>query len=239
MKNYYIAFDSLIKERNDVLKHMVEHQTEIVNHVKTAKCYELYSSSADDLGILTPSLIRDKITSGYHKGRRLKQKPLKKGYVSYEFDNTMRPLRIRKYNKEGHLDVTFYFIDYNDALFAIPCGGNNPLYIYPTDLHKIEYREGQIWRYSTITSNSLWQELYDFAKNDYVECKNCYYVSNLVGSDKSVLEEQNSSPLQTWLAKIYMIENKVSRLLYYNFSNNKEELIYEYGKKHTDNSYHS
>lgn len=27
-----------------------------------------------------------------------------------------------------------------------------------------------------------------------------------------------------------MIENKVSRLLYYNFSNNKEELIYEYGK---------
>ena len=229
MKNYYIAFDTLIKERSDALKYMAEHQTEIVSHTQTAKCYELYSSPADDLGILTPSLIRDKITSGYHKGRKLKQKPLNKGYILYEFDNAMKPLRIRKYDKRGHLDVAFYFIDYNDALFAIPCGGNKNFYIYPTDMHKIEYREGKIWRYSTITSNSLWQEVYDFEKENCVECKNYYYVPNLIGSNKGIPLGQTGSPLQTWLAKIYIIENKVSRLLYYNISN-KEELIYEYRK---------
>lgn len=229
MENYYIAFDTLIKERNDVLKYVVEHQTEIVSHIKTTICYELYSSPADDLGILTPSLIRDKITNGYHKGRKLKKKPLNKGYISYELDNTMKPLRIRMYNKGGHLDVAFYFVDYNDALFAIPCGGNKPFYLYPIDMHKIEYRKGQIWRYSTITSNSLWQEVYDFEKENYVECKNYYYVSNLIGSNKEVPLGETGSPLQAWLAKIYMIENKVSRLLYYNISN-KEELIYEYGK---------
>lgn len=231
MKDYYIAFDSLIKEGNDVLEYMIGHQIEIINHAKKAKCYELYSSSADDLGILTPSLIRDKITSGYHKGRRLKQVPLKGGYVLYEFDNTMRPLRIRNYTKKGYLDFTFYFINYNDALFAIPCGGNRPLYIYPTDLHKIEYREGKIWKYSTIASNSVWQEVYDFEQNDYVECKNYYYVSKSVGRNKNLLKEESSFSLQTWLAKIYMNEGKILRLLYYNISNNEEELIYEYRNK--------
>lgn len=229
MGNYYIAFDTLIKERNDVLKYVVEHQTEIANHIKTTKCHELYSSSADDLGILTPSLIRDKITNGYHKGRKLKQKPLNKEYISYEFDNTMKPLRIRKYNKGDRLDVAFYFVDYNDTLFAIPCGGNKDIYIYPTGMHKIEYKESKIWRYSTINSNSLWQEVYDFEKEIYVECKNYYYVPNLIGSNKGIPLGQTGSPLQAWLAKIYMIENKVSRLLYYNISN-KEELIYEYRK---------
>ena len=54
-------------------------------------------------------------------------------------------------------------------------------------------------------------------------------MSNLIGSNKEVPLGETGSPLQAWLAKIYMIENKVSRLLYYNISN-KEELIYEYGK---------
>lgn len=140
MKDYYIAFDSLIKEGNDVLEYMIGHQIEIINHAKKAKCYELYSSSADDLGILTPSLIRDKITSGYHKGRRLKQAPLKGGYVLYEFDNTMKPLRIRNYTKKGHLDFTFYFNLYSLSgrmagqvfLYGTPCAAR-PAFIgrYP------------------------------------------------------------------------------------------------------------
>ena len=231
MDNYYTTFDSLINERDVVLNYFLEHQKGIVNHVKTAKCHELYSSAANDLGILTPSLIRDILTSGYHKGRKLKRKPLNKEYALYEYDSQMRPLRIRKYNKNGHLDVAFYFIDYNGALFVIPCGGNNPLYIYPTDLHKIEYKNGHIWRYTTITSGSLWQEIYDFVNDTYIECKNYYYVSNLVGSDKSVPWGQKGSPLQEWLAKIYITGDKVIRLLYYAISNGREELIYEYNKQ--------
>ena len=227
MRNKYTEFDILIKERKNVIQYVIEHYPEIVKHTESAKCYEMYSEQVDDLGLLTPSLIRDKINSGYHKGRKLKQKPTKENYTIYEFDNEMKPLRICQYNQYG-CTLVFYFISYENALFAIPSSKREIYSFYPTDIHKIEYRESKIWKYSTIYSCALWQEVYSYKEDDYIECMNYYYVSKLAKSKKSVPLGQIGSPMQAWLAKIHISKNRIFKLSYYSISCKGEELIYDY-----------
>lgn len=228
-ENQYALFDALIEERNDVVEYFLKYSTEIIQRVETAKCHELYSTKAEDLGLLTPSLIRDKIIGGYHKGRKLKQKPEEKAYIVYEFDEDMKPLRLRKYNEPCSLDVTFYFINYNNVLFAVPCKEGEELFIYPTTTHKMEYKDGKIWKYSSIESFYLQHEVYDY-KSDYIECMEYYYVPELVGSDKKYPIGHRRSPVEACLAKIYMQDNKVSKLLYYKITCMMKELIYTYKK---------
>ncbi len=235
MDNYYVEFDSLMEEGNEVLKYMMDHQKEIVSHADTAKYHEVYTSLADDLGILSPSLIAEIVTGGYRKGRKLKQKPKGKGYCLYEFDSVNKPLRLFRFTDEDHLDVIYYFIDYNNTLFAVPCyvsdKDKNLLEIYPTYMYRMEYRDGRIYRFSSIDSCSLWHEVYEYVSNDYVECKNHYYVPELHGSSKSVPPGWPGSPMQTWLAKMNMDGKKVSELLFYKLYEDREELIYEYERK--------
>ena len=107
----------------------------------------------------------------------------------------------------------------------------NLLEIYPTYMYRMEYRDGRIYRFSSIDSCSLWHEVYEYVSNDYVECKNHYYVPELHGSSKSVPPGWPGSPMQTWLAKMNMDGKKVSELLFYKLYEDREELIYEYERK--------
>ncbi len=223
MQNCYQEFDALIAENKATLKYFENNFSTIKKQVENCKTHEIYSTKADGLGILSPSLITDRICKGYRKGKRLKNKPMAKDYCIYELDSNHKPLCICHVG-----DVSFYFIAHNNATFALPCINDERYNFYPTYSHKIEYKNDKLYKYSQIDSNSLWQEVYEFKNENLAVCYRYYYVPNLAGSNKAIPLGEKGSPAKAFRLELSLNRDKVIKILMYEFPRNK--LVYTWEK---------
>jgi hypothetical protein len=206
MEKIYSDFDALLAEINAVIVYANQNPHLIFSRESEIK-HTRYSGNDDALGFASPSLVIDKITSGYRKGRPLKAKPSSESYSVYDFSEDMNPIRIQKINGFGRV-VSIWFFNHNSAIYAVPFSEET---VSPVDggVYKIEYNDNKIIRFSHISGSSLWQENYTYSSlsDGLIVCDQYYYVPNLKDSSKSIPIGKTGSPAQLVRMNVYIDDN--------------------------------
>jgi hypothetical protein len=230
IEKIYSDFDTLLAEISDIISYANQNSHLIFDRKNEIK-HTRYSGNDDGLGFVNPSMVIDKITSGYKKGRPLKSKPSSTNYSIYDFGEDMHPIRIQKINSFGRV-VTIWFFNHNSAMYAIPFDGKT---VSPVDggIYKMEYNDNKVMTISHVSGNSLWQENYNYDSlaDGFITCNQYYYVPNLKNSNKSIPIGENGSPAELARMKVYVENNSnVIKIDYYTFSNGNEIHRYTYEK---------
>lgn len=223
MYNLYQKFDNLLSARADIVKEVADN-IELIKSRTNIDSVK-YSTTFDGLGPLCPSLIIDKLTVSYKKGRLLSKKPKSQKYaVIYYADNN--PLYIEEYNEYG-CEMTFYFWNKNGAIWAVPFIRTSKSE-YPTYVHCMVYENGRIAEYTYMTESSLNHEEYTYTQNpDTVICDEYYYVPYMSKNGRAM----NGGNISVHKNDIFLQKGKVYEIKHYDIIDGVERLTYTYLKK--------
>lgn len=226
-KKIYETFDKLIQQREEIISEAAQRQEEI--HSQICEANTKYSRDFDWLEPFCPSLIIDKITGGYHKGRLVRKKPNSAGYTVCYFNEQNRLLFFQKYNEYG-CSLNMYFFEKNGVQWAVPFSGDNS-FIYSTYLHRMLFDKDRIQEYTYLDEISFWHENYTYESEGQAICMNYSYVPNLTGSSKTILPGFAGSPIEVWKAELLLQKNRVKELRYFSLKDGEESLIFQYKRK--------
>ncbi|SHI52048.1 hypothetical protein [Clostridium magnum] len=231
LENLYKEYDDILELRESMLQYAEDNydilREAVENNVATVR----YGISASNLGHFCPSLVMDKITAGFKKGRLLKSIPKREdGYVVYELDSKGKLLRIQDVNSFGTIVETYIIRKDNEEFSATIFDGKKCPVVSDT---RTIYDGDKVVRFDIIGTGHIWSEVYSYDKHDSkkLECKQYYYVPNLKGSNKSIQVGETGSPMRLFNMEIELDEKKnVIRIEFGEFIKGKTEISYIYTK---------
>lgn len=216
MEDIRKKINNLLSIRKDIVKEIAENIDRIKGEALEDKTK--YATKFDWLGVFCPSLVLDKVTSGYKKGRLLTKQPKSTDYKKCYFNDKGDVLYFETYNKYGCASTT-YFMNINGALWAVPFIRDGKK-AYPSYVHYMVYENGRIKEYAYMEPCDIWFEEYVYSEEtDKVVCNQYYYV-----------QQKKRGILQSYRANLLMEKNKVKNLFYYEIGNGAEILKYVYEK---------
>lgn len=207
--------DNLLSIRKDIINEISNN----IDIIKSKVCPDniKYATDFDGLGVFSPSLVIDKITGGYKKGRILKNPPKSPKYVKCYYDEKGEILFFEKYNEFG-LDLTCYFYRIENVLWVAPFIGDG-YKEYPTDVYSMVFDNGKIKDFSYMASNSIWDEVYRYSEDcQTAECHEYYYVP-----------DKKENQLLEMKINILLEKDKVKKLECFEMIDGMEKLIYKWG----------
>ena len=202
MVNHYQEFDDLIICFNDARKYALDN----AEHFENMKSSRIEYSSPSDFyyGIHTPSLIlKMAYSKQYTKGKKLKNIGNREEYMSYEYDDSDRLIKISEHSEKS---LTFCCIfQLNDLEWIIPVYKYNNRYC---EWYKAEMRKydafGRISLYARFDTAQIWLEKYTYSENDSENaiCEFWNYIPNLSHSSKDKSVSETGSPAQLWIYEL-------------------------------------
>lgn len=224
MDNLYQKFDNLLSSRAGIVNEVADNIELIKSkaNIDTVK----FSTAFDGLGPLCPSLIIDKLTGGYKKGRLLSKKPKSQNYSAIYYDIDNNPLYIEEYNEYG-CEHTVYFLNKNGVIWAAPFIRTSKSE-YPTYVHRMVYENGRVKEYTYLTEVSLNHEEYTYPQNpDSVICDEYYYVPQISKKGRAL----GGGNLSVHKNEIFLQKGKVCEIKHYDVIGEVKSLTYTYFKK--------
>ena len=191
IENLYKEFDEIFNLRKQITASAEGKYEELLENVKSNTSEKKYGTANMYLGYFCPSLVMDKTTGGFTKGRLLKSIPKNKSgsYVIYDIDNKGKLLRMQDVNSHGSLVETYILQEENTEFSVIFLDKKLTVFYAPST--RTMYKNGKLVRFDIIGNDDLWSEIYTYNPNNNlkVECKKYYYVPNLHGSKNLFLLE--------------------------------------------------
>ena len=191
MINHYHEFDDLMSYFNNARKYALENADRFEN-IRSNRVE--YSTPSDFYyGIHTPSLIlRLAYSKSHTKGRKLKNIGKREEYMSYEYDDSNRLIKI---SEHGEKSTTFY------CIFQL----NNDHYSewYKGEMRKYD-EHGRISIYARFDTSQIWLERYTYSKINpqSATCEFWNYIPNLSHSSKNKSISETGSPAQLWIFEL-------------------------------------
>lgn len=202
MINHYNEFDNLMSCFNNARKYALEN-AELFENIKSNRVE--YSTLSDFYyGIHTPSLILKIAYSKQHtKGRKLKNIGNREEYMSYEYDDSNRLIKISEHSEQS---TTFSCIfQLNDFEWIIPVYKYKGHYSewYKGEMRKYD-EQGRISIYARFDTCQIWLERYNYPQNNpqRATCEFWNYVPELSHSSKDKLVSETGSPAQLWVFEL-------------------------------------
>ncbi|SHI37675.1 hypothetical protein [Clostridium intestinale] len=230
-ENLFKEYDNILDFREYMLQYAEDNYDLLRDTVENNKSIVRYSTNASYLGFFCPSLVLDKITKGFTKGRLLKSIPKgKKGYVIYELDSNGKLLRIQEVNSFGTIFET-YIIRKDDEEFSVTTLEGKKCSVVSST--RTIYDNDKLIRFDIMSSASIRSEIYfdDSYDSKKVHCDEYYYVPNLKGSNKSIQIGEIGSPMKLFNMIIELDEKRnVVKIEHGEFINGKTEMSYIYTK---------
>ncbi len=208
MINHYNEFDDLMSYFNDARKYALEN----AEHFENIKSNRVDYSTPSDFyyGIHTPSLIlKLAYSKSYTKGRKLKNIGNREEYMSYEYDDFDRLIKI---SEHGEKTTTFYCIfQLNDFEWVIP--------VYKYIDHYSEWYKGEMRKYDEYGRISIYArfdtaqvllERYTYSQDNTQSaiCEFWDYIPNLSHSSKDKSVSETGSPAQLWIFELDLSDPK-------------------------------
>ena len=208
MINHYNEFDNLMSCFNDARKYALENAQRFEN-IESNRVD--YSTPSDFYyGIHTPSLIlKIAYSKSYTKGRKLKNIGNREEYMSYEYDDSDRLIKI---SEHGEKSTTFCCIfQLNDFEWIIPVYKYNDHYCerYKAEMRKYD-EHGRILIYARFDTAQVWLERYTYSTENpqNAVCEFWNYIPNLSHSSKNKSVSETGSPAQLWIYKLDLSDLK-------------------------------
>ena len=208
MINHYNEFDNLMSCFNDARKYALENAERFEN-IESNRVD--YSTPSDFYyGIHTPSLIlKIAYSKSYTKGRKLKNIGNREEYMSYEYDDSDRLIKI---SEHGENSTTFCCIfQLNDFEWIIPVYKYNNHYCerYKAEMRKYD-EHGRILIYARFDTAQVWLERYTYSTDNpqNTVCEFWNYIPNLSHSSKNKSVSETGSPAQLWIYKLDLSDPK-------------------------------
>ena len=202
MINHYNDFDDLMIYFNDARKYALENAERFEN-IESNRVD--YSTPSDFYyGIHTPSLIlKIAYSKSYTKGRKLKNIGNREEYMSYEYDDSDRLIKI---SEHGEKSTTFCCIfQLNDFEWIIPVYKYNDHYCewYKAEMRKYD-EHGRILIYARFDTAQVWLERYTYSTDNSQNavCEFWNYIPNLSHSSKNKSVSETGSPAQLWIFEL-------------------------------------
>ena len=202
MENHYQEFDDLIICFNDARKYALDN-AEYFENIKSS-CVEYSTLSDFYYGIHTPSLIlKIAYSKQYTKGRKLKNIVRREEYMSYEYDDSGRLIKI---SNHGENSTTFGCVfQLNGFEWVVPVYQYKNRYCewYKAEMRK--YDEcGRISIYARFDTAQIWLERYTYPQSNPQSaiCEFWNYVPNLSHSNKNKSVLETGSPAQLWIFEL-------------------------------------
>ncbi len=208
MKNYYQDFDDIMTYYQEALKYALDNADYFANKKSTKITY---STPSLLLGLHTPSLLLNiGYSRAYKKGKKLNNPRNRSDYLSYEYDEEGKLIRIT-----DHGDSLKYFycvFERNGFEWAIP--------IYRYEEHFCAYPyyakatnwddNGNVSTFIQINNAEMWIEKYTYPSDlQFIAiCEQWHYVPNLSHSSKSKSIEESGSPAQLWIYELDITNHK-------------------------------
>ncbi|MCL2245719.1 MAG: hypothetical protein FWC10_01200 [Lentimicrobiaceae bacterium] len=234
-ENLYKEFDEIFNFREQITACIEEKYEELLENVKRNTNETKYGTANANmyLGFFCPSLVMDKTTDGFTKGRLLKsiQKNNSGNYVIYDIDNKGRLLRMQDINSYGTI-VENYVIRERNTEFSVTFI-DKKLTIFCGPSTRTIYKNGKLERFDIIDNSSIWSEIYTYNPNDNqnVECRKYYYVPNLKGSKKFIPIGIEGSPARLFIMDIKLDnQGKVIKIEHNELIDGRKVLTYIYEK---------
>ncbi len=232
-KNLYEEFDNILDLWMQKLASVENGYKKLLENTERNTSEIKYGTASSYLGYFCPSLVLDKITSGFSKGRLLKSMPENKDgkRIIYDIDNNGKLLRIQDINSFGTIVETFIIREGNTE-FSVIFLDKKLTASYSSSTRTI-YENGKLARFDIIGNSSMWSEIYTYNPNDdkKVECKQYYYVPNLNGSSKSIPLGMKGSPAQLFIMEIDLdSKGKVVKIEHSEFIEEQKILTFTYKK---------
>ena len=208
MINHYNEFDDLMSYFNEARKYALEN----AEHFENIKSNRVDYSTPSDFyyGIYTPSLIlKIAYSKSYTKGRKLKNIGNREEYMSYEYDDSNRLIKI---SEHGENSTTFCCIfQLNNFEWIIPVYKYKNRYCewYKAEMRKYdEYRRISI--YARFDTAQVWLEKYTYSQDNALStiCEFWNYMPNLSHSSKNKSVSETGSPAQLWIYKLDLSDPK-------------------------------
>lgn len=229
--NLYKEYDNVLEFRKNMLEYAEDNYRILRNTVENNRATTKYGRNSVYLGYFCPSLVIDKITKGFKRGRLLTSIPkTDKGYVVYELDSDGRLLRLQEINSFGTIFESYVIRRDNTEFSVTILEGKNCSIV---DSTRAIYDGDKLIRFDIIGSAHMWSEIYSYNPCDSkrVECKKYYYVPELKNSNKSIQVGQIGSPMRLFNMRIELDEKKnVVKIEHGEFINGKTEISYIYTK---------
>jgi hypothetical protein len=229
MNKLYNEFDGIFKKNTEMLEYAEKNIDSLQNNVIKNTSVKKYGLDSLYGGYFCPSLIMDKITQGFRKGRLLNSIPRNKSdYSIYEIDKNNKLLRIQEINSFGTI-FEKYIVRLENIEYCIGILDKKQCpYI---DNTRAVYSDKRIKQFDIISTSNLWSEKYEY-KNDKITCKQYYYVPKLKGSDKSILIGEEGCPIKLYIINFKIDKNnKIHWLEHGEYIKGKLEIDYEYLKQ--------
>jgi hypothetical protein len=225
----YCDLDNIFYEYNLTQKQTEKNIDLLQENVDKNTSLKKYGLDSMYGGYFCPSLVMDKITAGFKKGRLLNNIPKGKDtYSVYEIDRDNKLLRIQSI-ENNELSFEHYIIKTTDIEYCVGTLNKRKCpFIYST---RSLYSNRKIKQFDIINSNdSLWSERYEYRK-DKIICKQYYYVPKLEGSDKSIPIGEEGCPIKLYIINITTDKkNEINWLEHGEYINGALEIDYEYKK---------
>ena len=208
MMNHYNEFDDFMSYFNDARKYALENAERFEN-IKSNRVE--YSTPSDFYyGIHTPSLIlKIAYSKSYTKGRKLKNIDNREEYMSYEYDDSGRLIKI---SEHGENSTTFCCIfQMNDFEWIIPVYKYKGHYSewYRAEMRKYD-EYGRILIYARFNTAQVWLEKYTYSQDNpqSAVCEFWNYIPTLSHSSKDKSVSETGSPAQLWIYKLDLSDSK-------------------------------
>jgi hypothetical protein len=225
----YNELDDIFSETLKMLKYTEKNINFLQENIIKNTIVKKYGIDSMFGGYFCPSLILDKITGGFKKGRLLNNIPKNKDtYSVYELDKDNNLLRIQEINSYGTI-FEHYIIKMGNIEYCIGIlEGKKCPYVYNT---RTIYSNRKLIQFDIVNSkDDLWSEQYEYTK-DKIICKQYYYVPKLNGSDKSMPVGEERCPIKLYIINFRMDENnKIYWLEHGEYKKGRVEIDYEYKK---------
>ena len=208
--------DGLLGKHNEAISEI----SACIEQIKNEVCMEKmkYATNFDFLGLFCPSLVMDKITSGYKKGRIQSKQPKSTQYSKCYFNVNGKLLYFENYNQFG-CDSTYYFKEIDGVIWAAPFTGTGTN-AYPALVHCFFYDKGKIKEYASMTSGSIWLEEYEHNQEENSAiCHRYYYVPH-----------KKENKLTRMKIEIFFDDSVIKRLVCFDVMNDREEMSYIWEK---------
>ena len=208
MINHYNEFDDLMSYFNEARKYALEN----AEHFENIKSNRVDYSTPSDFyyGIYTPSLIlKIAYSKTYTKGRKLKNIGNREEYMSYEYDDSNRLIKI---SEHGENSTTFCCIfQLNNFEWIIPVYKYKNRYCewYKAEMRKYD-EYGRISIYARFDTAQVWLEKYTYSQDNALSaiCEFWNYMPNLSHSSKNKSVSETGSPAQLWIYKLDLSDPK-------------------------------